>query len=128
MINARRKRIEKSQENNPTWPGYKMKRKQQETNEKVSTKKFKSGESSKIQKIEPNKKPFTGTVGKPGENKLRSKFKLKNQAAVHHETVKKEKKLKRNSKKLEEKREHRNENKNEVKVSITSDLPSRYFL
>nr|XP_031846783.1 RNA-binding protein 28 [Nomia melanderi] len=115
MVNARQKRIQRSQENNPTWPGYKMKRQQQETNEKVPTKRFKFGESSKVEKNESNKKPFAGAVGKPGENKLRSKFKLKNQAAVHHETVKKEKKLKRTSKKLEEKRKLRKENRNEVK-------------
>nr|XP_033343102.1 RNA-binding protein 28 [Megalopta genalis]XP_033343103.1 RNA-binding protein 28 [Megalopta genalis]XP_033343104.1 RNA-binding protein 28 [Megalopta genalis]XP_033343105.1 RNA-binding protein 28 [Megalopta genalis] len=115
MLNARQKRTEKSRENNPTWPGNKAKRKGEETNEGPLLKKSKFGNSSKIENNEPRKKPFVGMVAKPGENKMRSKFKLKNQAAVHHQSVKKEKKLKKSSQKLKEKRRNRRENKNEVK-------------
>ncbi|XP_076619291.1 RNA-binding protein 28 [Colletes latitarsis] len=110
MVNAKRRRVEKSRENNPLWSGNKIKRKAEVTNEEVPTKKLKPRRAD-----ESNKKPYVGMVGKPGENKLRSKFKLKIQAKLHSEAVKKEKKINKSSKKLHEKRKQRNENKKEVK-------------
>ncbi|XP_076646791.1 RNA-binding protein 28 isoform X2 [Halictus rubicundus] len=122
MVNAKQKRIQKSRENNPTWPGNKAKRKGEATNEETPIKKSKFGESSKTEDNGPSKIPFVGMVAKQGENKLRSKFKLRNQAAVHHQTVKKEKKMKKFSQKLKEKRKNRNENKKEVKPKQRTKL------
>ncbi|XP_076294345.1 RNA-binding protein 28 isoform X2 [Lasioglossum baleicum] len=122
MVNAKQKRIQKSRENNPTWPGNKAKRKGEATNEETPIKRSKFGESSKSEVNEAGKKPFVGMVAKQGENKLRSKFKLRNQAAVHHQTVKKEKKMKKFSQKLKEKRKNRNENKNEIKPKQRTKL------
>ena len=113
MVNAKQKRLQKSQENNPLWSGNKEKRKMEDTNEEVTTKRL------KIESVDKsNIKPYSGTVGKPGENKLRSKRNLITQAIVHSQTVKKEKKIKKSSKKLEIKRKQKIANKNEVKVSI----------
>lgn len=128
-MNAKQKRAQKSRENNPLWPGNKAKRKVENTNEEVPTKKFKAQKTQKTERIEKtkttddsNKKSYAGMVAKPGENKLRTKFKLRTQAALHNETVKKEKKMKKSTKKLQEKRRNRNENKKEAKVSNLSNL------
>lgn len=123
MVNAKQKRIQNSREKNPTWPGNKVKRKGEATNEETPMKKSKFGESSKAEaNNESSRKPYVGMVAKQGENKLRSKFKLKNQAAVHHQTVKKEKKMKKFSQKLKEKRKNRNESKNEIKPKQRTKL------
>ena len=119
MVNAKQKRAQKSRENNPLWPGNKAKRKGENTNEEVPTKKFKAQKTERTEKIkttdDSNKKSYAGMVAKPGENKLRTKFKLRTQAALHNQTVKKEKKMKKSTKKLQEKRRNRNENKKEAK-------------
>ncbi|XP_076179662.1 RNA-binding protein 28 [Ptiloglossa arizonensis] len=117
MVKAKQRRVEKSRENNPLWPGSKVKLKGEATNEEVPKKKFKSEITNEL-----NKKPYAGMVGKPGENTLRSKFKLKTQAQLHYETVKKEKKMKKSSKMLEEKKRQRNENKNEARLKQKSKL------
>lgn len=45
-------------------------------------------------------KPFTGVTAKPGGvNKMRSKYKLRTQAQLHHENLKKEKKKQKTMKK-----------------------------
>lgn len=111
MVNAKQKRIQKSREQNPLWPGHKEKRKADETNDKKSAKK------SRIESPgESDAKPYSGVVGKPGQTKLRTKFNLKSQAAVHHETVKKQKKMNKAAKKLQAKKQERQKSKNEVKV------------
>lgn len=112
MVNAKQKRLQKSRENNPLWSGNKVKRKIEDTNEEVTTKRL------KIESVDKsNIKPYSGTVGKPGENKFRSKHNLRTQAMMHSQTVKKEKKIKKSSKKLEMKKKQKIANKNEVKVS-----------
>ncbi|KAK9308407.1 hypothetical protein QLX08_001583 [Tetragonisca angustula] len=117
MVNAKQKRLQKSQENNPLWSGNKEKRKMEDTNEEVTTKRL------KIESVDKsNIKPYSGTVGKPGENKLRSKRNLITQAIVHSQTVKKEKKIKKSSKKLEIKRKQKIANKNEVKPKQRTKL------
>lgn len=113
MINAKRKRLEKSRENNPLWTGNKMKRKKENTNEEVATKKLKTENVDEF-----SKKPYAGMIGKPGVNKLRSKHNLKTQAIVHNRTIKKEKKIKKSSKKLDIKRKQKINDKNKIKVNI----------
>ncbi|KAK1116723.1 hypothetical protein K0M31_018116 [Melipona bicolor] len=117
MVNAKQKRLQKSRENNPLWSGTKVKRKMEDTNEEVTSKRL------KIESVDKsNIKPYSGTVGKPGENKLRSKHNLRTQAMVHSQTVKKEKKIKKSSKKLEMKRKQKIANKNEVKPKQRTKL------
>ncbi|CAD1472099.1 unnamed protein product, partial [Heterotrigona itama] len=117
MVNAKQKRLQKSRENNPLWSGNKLKRKMEDTNEKVTTKRL------KIESVDKsNLKPYSGTVGKPGENKLRSKYNLRTQAMVHSRTVKEEKKIKKSSKKLEMKRKQKITSKNEVKPKQRTKL------
>lgn len=113
MINAKRKRLEKSRENNPLWTGNKMKRKKENMNEEVATKKLKTENVDEF-----SKKPYAGMIGKPGVNKLRSKHNLKTQAIVHNRTIKKEKKIKKSSKKLDIKRKQKINDKNKIKVNI----------
>ncbi|XP_076231608.1 RNA-binding protein 28 [Calliopsis andreniformis] len=108
MVNAKQRRIQKSRENNPLWSGNKAKRKGEDISEETSGKKLKMDDV--------DEKPFTGMVATPGENKLRSKYKLKTQAMIHKETVKKEKKMKKSSKKLEQKRRMKSDSKNEMKM------------
>lgn len=113
MVNAKQKRLQKSRENNPLCSGNKVKTKGEDTNQEVAAKRIKTENEDKV-----NIKPYTGMVGKPGENKLRSKHNLKIQAMVHSQAVKKEKKIKKSSKKLEIKRKQKIADRNEVKVSI----------
>ncbi|XP_076302436.1 LOW QUALITY PROTEIN: RNA-binding protein 28-like [Lasioglossum baleicum] len=110
MVNAKQKRLEKSRENNPLWTKNKSKRKDNDVSEEVSTKRLKIDNEDKS-----SIKPYTGMIGKRGENKLRSKHNLINQAMVHNETVKKEKKLKKSSKKLVMKKKQKAVDKKEVK-------------
>lgn len=117
MVNAKQRRIQKSRENNPLWPGNKVKRKEEQSNDNVPPKKMKTDDFEK--------QAYTGVVAKPGENKLRSKFKLKTQAMIHKQTVKKEKKMKK-SKKLEEREKKKTNTKNEVKVSRFPNLQTYY--
>lgn len=113
LVNAKQKRLQKSRESNPLWTGNEMKRKGGERNEEVPTKQLRTERTE-----DPNVKPYTGMVGKFGQNKLRSKYNLKTQAMVHSQTVKKEKKVKKSNKKLEMKRKQKIANKKEAKVSI----------
>ena len=110
MVNAKQKRLQKSRENNPLWSGNKVKAKREDTNQEIAVKRLETENKDKF-----NIKPYTGMVGKPGENKLRSKYNLKIQAMVHSQAVKKEKKIKKSSKKLEMKRKQRIADRNEVK-------------
>lgn len=112
MVNAKRKRLEKSRENNPLWTGNKMKRKKENTNEEVPEKKLKT------ENVDEFKKPYAGMIGKPGVNKLRSKHNLKTQAIVHNRAIKKEKKIKKLSKKLDMKRKQKINDQNKIKVNI----------
>ncbi|CAK9809560.1 RNA-binding protein 28 [Anthophora quadrimaculata] len=130
MVNAKQKRLQKSRENNPLWAGNKFKRKEN-TNAKVPTKleteskgKRKREDANhevpvkrlKNEKVdESNVEPYVGMIGKPGQNKLRSKYKLKTQAMLHDQSVRKEKKIKKASKKLEIKRKQKIANQREVK-------------
>lgn len=113
MVNAKQKRLQKSRENNPLWSENKVKTKGEDTNQEVAAKRLKTENEDKF-----NIKPYAGMIGKPGENKLRSKHNLKIQAMVHDQAVKKEKRIKRSSKKLEIKRKQKIADRNEVKVSI----------
>lgn len=127
MVNAKQRRIEKSREKNPLWLGDPTKREGEDDNKKERpAKRFKSDNKTvsdertvkKSKHIDVEKsltKPFAGMEGKPGENKLRSKFKLKTQAALHHQTLKKEKKMSKSAKKLELKRKQAEAAKREVK-------------
>lgn len=80
VLNAKKKRIEKSKLNNPTY--------------------LKKHPNAPKPKENPNKKPtrqsepaeFMGVTAKQGDTKFRSRTKLKTQAMIHHENVKKRKK------------------------------------
>lgn len=120
MVNARQKRLEKSRENNPLWVGNKVKRKMENTNGDVLAKKRLKNEEAD----EFNTKSYIGTIGKPGETKLRSKHNLKTQEIVHNQMVKKEKKKKKSSKKLDVKRKQKIADQKEVKpIHRTNENP-----
>lgn len=118
LVNAKQKRLQKSRENNPLCSennsnNNNNKRKGENANAEVTIKKL------KVENVDKSdQKSYVGMIGKPGENKLRSKFNIKNQAILHNQTLKKEKKMKKSSKKLEIKRRANIANKNEIKVSI----------
>lgn len=62
-----------------------------------------SDENSKIARVEPD---FTGVSAKPGISKMRSRYNLKTQAAIHHQHLKeKKKKAKLGKKSLEKRKE-----------------------
>lgn len=111
MVNARQKRIERSREQNPLWNGNKLKRSNADVDESTSAKKPKIETANNVEV-----KQFTGVVSKPGESKLRAKHSFKNQAALHNQTVKKEKKKMRAARKIEIKKKLNMEKKKEVKL------------
>ncbi|XP_024883836.1 RNA-binding protein 28-like [Temnothorax curvispinosus] len=96
LVNAKERRVQKSRENNPLWPGNKNKRKNEDTKKEVSAKRV------KVRKLnDPDDKPYAGTTGKLGQDKLRSNFNLKSQAELHTRAVKKQKKMSKTIKQLD---------------------------
>lgn len=90
MINAKQRRIQKSQARNPLYTG----NKDQVQNKNVN-KMHSIGETKALarnEELENEKRSFSGVKSKPGETKIRSKFSLKNQSILHNKIIKKEKK------------------------------------
>lgn len=98
LVNAKERRIQKSRERNPMWSGNKNKRKHEDAEEEIPTKRIKA---RKVIENELNEKSYTGITSKLGQDKLRSNFKLKSQAELHMRAVKKQKKLTKTIKQLE---------------------------
>ncbi|XP_044739104.1 RNA-binding protein 28 [Chrysoperla carnea] len=98
MVNAKQRRLEKSRQKNPLCKqfNYEDNGKNQNKQDRGVKRKFPFKEDRNENNNEKNsKREYTGITSKPGMSKLRSKFKLRAQAQVHHETLKKEKSLKR---------------------------------
>ncbi|XP_032684594.1 RNA-binding protein 28 isoform X2 [Odontomachus brunneus] len=97
MMNAKERRIQKSREHNPLCSKYKGKRKAEDiTVEELSNKRVKTRKLD-----DSNEMFYAGITSKLGQNKLRSNFNLKSQAALHIKTVKKERKLRKTTKQTE---------------------------
>lgn len=109
MVNAKDRRIQKSREHNPLWPGNKNKRKNEDTKEEVPAKRIKARKLNDL-----DEKSYAGITSKLGQDKLRSNFNLKSQADLHTQTVKKQKKLNKATKQLnivkKEKRKNKQDN------------------
>ncbi|KAL6426036.1 hypothetical protein ACFW04_008962 [Cataglyphis niger] len=90
LVNAKDRRIQKSRDRNPLWSGNKNKRKSEDAEEEIPTKRVKA---RRVNEKELNKKSYTGITSELGEDKLRSNFTLKSQAKLHMWTMKKQKKL-----------------------------------
>ncbi|CAL1689512.1 unnamed protein product [Lasius platythorax] len=98
LVNAKERRIQKSRDRNPLWSGNKNKRKSEDAKEEIPIKRVKD---RKVIENESNEKSYTGIIGKLGQDKLRSNFKLKSQAELHMRAMKKQKKLSKTIKQLE---------------------------
>lgn len=110
-MNLKNKRLEKSKVNNPLCSDYKPqakketvernnidspgKNKRNRLNKKNQRKEFLSNTSNE------GEKTFIGVSAKPGSTALRSKYKLKVQAQLHHKELNKEKKQKKKLTKME---------------------------
>lgn len=116
MVNAKERRIQKSRDRNPLWPGNKNKRKNEE--EEISTKRVKV---RKVVGDELNEKLYTGITSKLGQDKLRSNFKIKSQAELHMRTMKKQKKLTKTIKQLEVAKKAKTK-------KIQDNMPVRYMI
>lgn len=110
MVNAKERRIQKSRENNPLWPKNQNKRKSEEIKEEVPAKRVKARKSNDLEE-----KSYTGIAAKVGQNNIRPNFKLKAQAALHTQKMKKQRKLDRARKQQkivkQEKAKNRRDNK-----------------
>lgn len=109
IIKARQKRLEKSKQYNPLSKSFKseVNDKISKRNGKISRKTFNKNKKPDTNQLEESDLPkFGGVTTKPGtKEKMRSRYKLVNQAKLHHENLKKEKKKKKTAKKsLAEKR------------------------
>lgn len=92
MVKAKAKRLELSKIRNPKCKEYNPKLKEKEKTEKKGLKR-------KLNTNEEDVAQFTGITANPGATKLRSRYKLKTQAQIHHEKLKEEKKRKKFAKK-----------------------------
>lgn len=92
MVKAKAKRLERSKIHNPKCKQYDPKIKEKEQTEQ-------RGSKRKLDTNEEDLEKFTGITATPGATKLRSRYKLKTQAQIHHETLKEEKKRKKFAKK-----------------------------
>lgn len=115
MVNAKERRIQKSREHNPLWPGNKNKRKNEDTKDEVPAKRVKVRKSNDL-----DEKPYAGTTSKLGQDKLRSNFNLKSQAELHTRTVKKQKKLNKVTKQLDVMKKEKTKKKQD-------NMPVRYI-
>ncbi|XP_057658638.1 RNA-binding protein 28 [Diorhabda carinulata] len=108
IIKAREKRLEKSKQYNPLSKSFKPEGNEKifKRNGKISRKTFDKNKKPNTSQLEDDLPKFGGVTAKPGtKDKLRSRYKLVNQAKLHHENLKKEKKRKKTAKKsLAEKR------------------------
>lgn len=91
VINARKKRLEKSKLHNPTSKDYdKSTAKNSQPDQKA---KYNKQYPAKQRQNDQRANEYSGLTGKPGAvQKMRTKYKLKQQAQIHHETVKEERK------------------------------------
>lgn len=117
MVNAKERRIQKSRDRNPLWPGNKNKRKSEDAKEEIPTKRFKT---RKVTETDSNEKSYAGTISKLGQDKLRSTFNLKSQAELHMRTVKKQKKVTKTMKQLQAAKKAKTQ-------KIQDNMPVRYI-
>ncbi|XP_075222942.1 RNA-binding protein 28 [Lycorma delicatula] len=111
ILNLKKKRLEKSKVNNPLCSDYKLqvgKNTNKRYNNDLSRNDKKNKRNKKNQSKEnvkdvtiDDKKSYTGVTAKPGSTSLRSKFKLKVQAQLHHKELSKEKKERKKLIKME---------------------------
>lgn len=108
MVNAKERRIQKSREHNPLCSKYKGKRKDEDKVEELPNKR------AKREKLDDSSvKPYAGVSGKLGQDKLRSNFHLRSQAALHARSVKKERRLRKATKQTEVTKKERAKKKQE---------------
>lgn len=93
MVNAKQRRIQKSQIRNPLWQGNKDKAQNKNLNKNNTVKREKVETTNEL---DDNIESFSGIKSKPGQTKIRSKHNLKNQAIIHNQMLKKEKKAAKN--------------------------------
>ncbi|CAH1159943.1 unnamed protein product [Phaedon cochleariae] len=129
MVTARQKRLEKSRLYNPTNKNFKgsSKYEKKEDRPKKISRKQKPLKDAPPRDDE-NVSQFSGITAKAGiQQKMRSRYKLTTQAKLHHENLKKEKKIAKNAKKTlaERKREFIKQPKQKMNKISESDSFSK---
>lgn len=110
MVNAKQRRIVKSRERNPLWN---RENKVEKKNE-VPRKRAKILGEPKADE----EHSYSGVKSKAGEQKMRSRFNLKNQAQLHNKVRKTEKKQVKEARKLEAKKRDMRAARKEIKVGL----------
>lgn len=110
MVNAKQRRVKKSREHNPLWNGEKSNNKSDEPSRKRA--RFLSAPKN----LDEGAAEYAGVKSKPGEQKMRSKYNLKNQALLHQKMRKTEKKQVKETKKIQAKKREMRTSRQEVKV------------
>ena len=119
MVNAKQRRVIKSREHNPLWKRDHPDSKRQNFKDQPPSKRPKIGLSA------PNvgeDHQYSGVKSKPGEQKTRSRFNIKNQALLHNKVRKTEKKQFREAKKLQQKKRDIRASRKEVKVKYLNEF------
>lgn len=129
MVNAIKKRVEKSRERNPLWiaknknntddksPGIKRKnsdnilpekKRRKNISDNLTTNQINKNFQRPVKNSRLNNtngddyvRSYSGVESKPGERKIRSKFNLKSQAILHRQNLKKELKTKKTRAKIQ---------------------------
>lgn len=118
MVNAKQRRIQKSREKNPLWKGYDKTNssgKVENNGGKDRRQRF-AGKGNQVDETKGEASSYSGVTGKPGVNKMRSKFNLKSQAMMHKESLKQEKKAKKRTKELINRKKEEVASRKEPKV------------
>ncbi|XP_046748150.1 RNA-binding protein 28 [Diprion similis] len=141
MVNAIKKRVEKSRERNPLWTGSKLKtkndrpmtNKRKYEDEKPSDNKKtnitdrptvnnrnKDRRPAKHARLENGNnegdvQPYSGIASKPGERKMRSRFNLKSQAILHNQNLKRELKNKKSKAKIQQTKKEQRISQKEIR-------------
>lgn len=116
MVNAKQRRIQKSREQNPLWKGYDKNSGRGENNVQKDRRQRFAGKGNIDETKGETSSSYSGVTGRPGVNKMRSKFNLKSQAMMHKESLKREKKEKKRTKELINRKKEEVASRKEPKV------------
>lgn len=119
MVNAKQRRIQKSREKNPLWRGYDKTSGRVENNGGRDRSERFAGKGRVDEAKGGEASSYSGVTGKPGVNKMRSKFNLKSQAMMHKESLKREKKERKRTKELQNRKKEEVAARREPKVFFT---------
>lgn len=119
IMNIKQKRLEKSQAKNPLYTGHPTGKCGSKTAKSLRNKEdsaeIKTGNGSVMTE---ETEEFVGVTAKPGNLKLRTRFGLKTQAAIHKQSVHKDKRIQKIKRRFDQQRHSMKEKRKDPQVSM----------